>query len=97
MATIRIIQYLRPNRREAYVYADIPDELQDLAGELVISCEQIPPDKAMIYAHRKGESAEDELTELADNGPGENSPDKALERLIRRFEKKPFKPVLDDQ
>lgn len=97
MATIRFIQYLRPDRKEAYVYADIPDELQDLASSLIISCEYVSAEHAMIYAHRKGESEEDELTELADNGPGDNSPDIALERLIRRFEEKPFKPFLDNQ
>ena len=86
MAEILITQYLRPYGREAIVRAFVPDELAEIAQSLVISCEQVTPDKALIYAHRKGESDEDELTELADNGPGENSPDKALERLIRRFE-----------
>ena len=96
MAVIRITQYLRPSGNPALIMADIPDELADLAGELVLSCEALPDMHVVIYAHRKTESAEDELTEIADNGPGENSPDKALERLIRRFQKKPFKPVLED-
>jgi hypothetical protein len=96
MAEILIIQYLRPHGREAIVRAYIPDELVELVGNLVISGEQVPTDKVIIYAHRKGESEEDELTELADNGPGENSPDIALERLIRRFKNKPFKPFTED-
>jgi hypothetical protein len=95
MAIINITQYLRPSGKPALVMAYIPDELADLAGELEISCEALPDKHVVIYAHRKAESAEDELTEIADNGPGENSPDKALERLIRRFEKKPFKPFLE--
>ena len=75
--------------------ASIPDELADMASGLEISCELLPTDRVRIYAHRKGESAEDELTEMAENGPGENTPDIALERLIRRFEPKPFKPFLE--
>ena len=96
MAVIRITQYLRPNGKRAEIPVDIPDELKEIADGLEISCELIPTERVVIYAHRKGESAEDELTEMADNGPGNNTPKKALERLIRRFQKKPFKPVLED-
>ena len=85
MATIRITQYLRPNGRKAKIFADIPDELKGKADLLEISAEAVPGNMVMIYAHVKGQSAEDELTELADNGPGENSPNKALIRLINRF------------
>ena len=95
MAIIRITQYLRPSRKRAVIPVDIKDELKEIAEGLEISCELIPIERVVIYAHRKGESAEDELTEIADNGPGENSPNKALERLIRRFEKKQFKPFLE--
>ena len=85
MATIRITQCLRPNGRKAKIFADIPDELKGKADLLEISAEAVPGNMVMIYAHVKGQSAEDELTELADNGPGENSPNKALIRLINRF------------
>ncbi len=85
MKTVRIYQFIRPFGVKRLLYADIPDELEETANGLEISAELITPDKVMIYAHRKGESEEDELTELADNGPGRNSPLKALERLIRRF------------
>lgn len=85
MATIRITQRLRPNGRKAKIFADIPDELKGKADLLEISAEAVPGNMVMIYAHVKGQSAEDELTELADNGPGENSPNKALIRLINRF------------
>lgn len=96
MAVIRITQYIRPHGRKAVIPVDITDGLKEIADGLVISCEALPDMHVVIYAHRKEQSAEDELTEIADNGPGENSPDKALERLIRRFEKKPFKPFLED-
>lgn len=85
MATIRITQRLRPNGRKAKIFADIPDELKGKADLLEIRAEAVPGNMVMIYAHVKGQSAEDELTELADNGPGENSPNNALIRLINRF------------
>ncbi len=95
MVVIRITQYLRPNGKRAVIPVDIKDELKEIAEGLEISCELIPIERVVIYAHRKGESAEDELTEMADNGPGDNTPTMALERLIRRFEKKQFKPFLE--
>ena len=85
MATIRITQFLRPNGRKAKIFADIPDELKGKGDLLEISAEDVPGNRVMIYAHVKGQSEEDELTELADNGPGDNSPNAALERLIKRF------------
>ena len=85
MKTVRISQFIRPFGTNRLVYADIPDELEETANGLKISAEMITPDKVMISAHRKGESEEDELTELADNGPGRNNPQEALARLIRRF------------
>ena len=88
MAVIRITQYLRPSGKRAVMPVDIKDELKEIADGLVISCEALPDMHVAIYAHRKEQSAEDELTEIADNGPGENSPDIALERLIRRFGRK---------
>ena len=88
MKTIRITQYLRPSGHKAMIYAEVPDELAELAGTLSISAELVTPTKVMIYAHRKGESEEDELTEIADNGPGDNDPPQALIRLIKRFEKR---------
>lgn len=85
MKTVRISQFIRPFGGKILSYVDIPDELEETANGLEISAEMITPDKVMIYAHRKGESEEDELTELADNGPGRYNPQEALARLIRRF------------
>ena len=89
MKTIIITQYLRPNGKKADIFAQVPDDLYELAMSLSISCELLPTDIVAIYAHRRGESAEDELSEMASNGPGSNSPEKALERLIRRFKTTP--------
>ena len=88
MAIINITQYLRPNGKRAEIPVDIKDELKEIAEGLEISCEALPHNRVIIYAHRITESAEDERSEVADNGPGDNSPEEALERLIRRFERK---------
>ena len=85
MKAIRITQFIRPNRKRAIIYADVPDELYGKAMLLDISCERITPTEVAIYAHVKGESEEDELSEIAFNGLGDNSPNAALERLIKRF------------
>ena len=95
MAIIRITQYLRPNGKKAVIPVDIPDELTEIAEGLEISCEAIPPTQCIIYAHRKGEGDEDDRSEIGTNGSTTNNPTMALERLIRRFEKKPFKPFLE--
>lgn len=85
MKPIRITQFIRPNARRAEIYADVPDELYEKAMLLEISCERITETEVAIYAHVKGESEEDELSEIAHNDPGDNSPNAALERLIKRF------------
>ena len=85
MKAIRITQFIRPNRRRAIIYADVPDELYEKAMLLDISCERITETEVAIYAHVKGESEEDELSEIGEILSRDNGPDKALIRLIRRF------------
>lgn len=96
MAVINITQFIRPDGKRAEIPVDIPDELKGIAEGLEISCEGLTNQRMVVYAHRRGEDGADELTELADAKVGDNQPAKALERLIRRFEKKPFKPALED-
>lgn len=85
MAIIRLTQFLRPSGKRAEIYADIPDELKQKADLLEISCERVDNYHIAIYAHAKGQSEEDEYSEMANNGPGENNPTDALIRLINRF------------
>jgi len=47
----------------------------------------------LTIEHKKGDVA----IEVCDNGPGENSPRAALERLIRSFTAEKFKFFLYDQ
>lgn len=76
---------LHPGRKRAEILAEVPDELHGKAMLLNISCEKIDPEHMIIYAHVKGESGEDELSEIGEIGSRDNGPDKALIRLIRRF------------
>ena len=85
MKAIRITQFIRPNGRKAEIFTGIPDELYEKAMLLDISCEKITETEVAIYAHVKGESEEDELSEIGEIGSRDNGPDKALIRLIRRF------------
>ena len=95
MAVIRITQYIGPSRKRVEILVDIPDELKETAEGLEIGCEALTGQRIAIYAYRRGEEWEDRLTEIADLKTGDDQPAKALERLIRRFQKKPFKPFLE--
>lgn len=96
MAVIRITQYIGPSRKRAEIPVDIPDELKETAEELEIGCEALTGQRIAVYAYRRGKEWEDRLTEIAEITAGDDQPAKALERLIRRFQKKPFKPFLED-
>ena len=85
MKNIIITQFLRPNGKRAMILAQVPDELHGKAMLLDISCEQIDEKYVAIYAHVKGASEEDELSEIAEIGSKTNGPQQALERLINRF------------
>ena len=85
MKNIIITQWLRPDRKRAEIFAQVPDELHGKAMLLDISCEQIDEQHAAIYAHVKGGSEEDERSEIAELGSKTNGPQQALERLINRF------------
>lgn len=82
---VRLTQYLRPNGRTTDLIATIDKEHADKAADLILSCELVPPQNVMIYGRKKGPLEEAELTELGFNGPGDNSPNKALCRLIDRL------------
>lgn len=94
MKTVWITQYMQPNGRKMQVGTEMPDEVAEMAKGLDLSCELMPndPKRVVLYAKPKGTDPDDyvdggklvERNEIADNSPGENSPVKALERLIRR-------------
>lgn len=82
---VKITQYLRPNGKKRIVIADIDKEHADKAKGLILSCELLPINKLLIYGRKKGQTEEEEITEMANNGPGENDPNTALCRLIDRL------------
>ena len=82
---VKILQYLRPNGLVRTVIADIDKEHADKAKNLRLSCECLPTGQIMIYGRRYDQTDEEELTEMADNGPGNNTPNDALIRLIDRL------------
>jgi hypothetical protein len=86
MGTVKLTQFVHPfgNREETSV--ELPDDACEMAKEQVLLCEMMPNDysKVVFYSRKKEWEEEDEDCEIADNGPGDNSPKNALDRLIRR-------------
>ena len=82
---VKITQFLRPDDRRRTVIADIDKDHADKAKDLILSCELLPVNQVLIYGRKKDQTEEEEITEMADNGPGENSPTVALYRLIDRL------------
>ena len=88
MKTIEIVQYLKPSGNPALIFTEVPDELFEIAKDLIISGEWITPTQIVLYAHRKGEPEEDELSEIAEYGTKNGNPQQALISLIKRFERR---------
>ena len=82
---VRIRQYLRPKGNMRIVIAKIDKERAEKAKKLRISCECLPTNEIVIYGRHNTETEEEEITEIATNGPGENEPNIALCRLIDRL------------
>ena len=82
---VRIRQYLRPNGNTRTVIATIDKDRAEKAKNLRISCECFPTGEIVIYGRHNTETEEEEITEIATNGPGENDPNTALCRLIDRL------------
>ena len=86
MGIVKLTQFIHPfgHREEASV--ELPEEICELAESQVLSCEMMPNNysKVVFYSRKKEWEEEDEVCEIADNGPGANNPKNALERLIRR-------------
>jgi len=82
---VEIIQFLRPGGRRRRMLADVGEDLAAKAKDLIISTEELGNGEVAIYARRKGESEEEECLELAENGPGKNSPTEVLKRMIEHY------------
>lgn len=82
---VEIIQFLRPNGRRRRMLAEVGEELAAKARGLIVSVEELGTGEVAIYVRRKGESEEEERLELAENGPGKNSPTEVLKRMIEQY------------
>jgi len=82
---VEIIQFLRPDGKRRRMSAFLGEEFVKMAEDLILSAEDLGNGKVSIWARKTGQPEEQELIEIADNGPGKNSPDNCLKRLINRI------------
>lgn len=82
---VEIIQFLRPNGRRRRMLADVGEELAMKAKDLIISAEELQTGQVAIYIRRKKGTGKSERCEIAENGPGENSPTEVLKRMINEY------------
>jgi len=81
---VEVIQFLRPDAKRRRMIAPVGKDLAEKAKNLILSAEQLRTGKIAIYARKIGESEENEKMDLANNGPGINSPANVLKKLIRK-------------
>lgn len=81
---VEVIQFLRPDGRRRRMAAMVGEEYSLMAVDLVLSAEELTTGRVAIYARKIDEPEENETTEIAENGPGENSPTDCLIRVIKR-------------
>jgi len=88
---VEIIQFMRPDGRRRRMLAEVGEELAAKAKNLIISAEELGIGKVSIFIRRKGDPEEAEHLDLAENGPGKNSPTEVLKRMIERYGAPPAK------
>lgn len=82
---VEVVQYLRPNGRTRLMYVDVGEDYAARAVGLRLSAEELGTGQVAVYAKRNGEPTGKERSEIAENGPGPNSPANALKRLIDKL------------
>ena len=78
MKEITITQYLRPDGTPREMKAEVPDEYAARAEGMTLSSEVLTTGEVALYARWANQPEEDELSELATNGPGDRDPTKML-------------------
>lgn len=81
---VEVIQLLRPDGRRRRMAAMIGEEYAAMAEDLILSAEELTTGEVAIYARKIGDPEESEAVEIAENGPGDNSPIDCLIRVIKR-------------
>ena len=81
---VEIIQFLRPDGKRRRMAVSVGIEFAKKASNLILSAEELTTGEIAIYVRKISESEEKEIMEIAENGPGENSPSECLKKLIKR-------------
>ena len=79
---VEIIQFLRPNGKRRRMTTKLGVELAKKANGIILSCEELTTGQVAIYGRKIGQPIESEYMLLASNGPGDNSPDNVLTKVI---------------
>lgn len=82
---VEIIQFLRPDGKRRRMGAMVGEEFVKMAEDLILSAEELTTGEIAVYARRKDEPKEKEISEIAANGPGPNNPTECLKRLIKKL------------
>jgi hypothetical protein len=80
---VEVIQFLRPDGRRRRALAPVGKELVDLAKDMVLSAEELTTFEIAVHVRFKNEPKEQEIMEIANNGPGKKSPTEVLKKLIK--------------
>ena len=81
---VELTQYLPPNGKKKKCFAKVGKRYVDMAKDMELSCEILGTGEIALYANYKDDPPENEGLELANNGPGKNSPKNKLKELIYR-------------
>lgn len=81
---VEIIQFLRPDGQRRRMSAFVGEDIAKIAENQILSAEQLVTGEIAIYSRLVGEPDEKEIVEIAENGPGENSPTNVLKKLIEK-------------
>lgn len=82
---VELTQYLPPNGLTRIVRATVGEEYAKKAEGLIFSTEVLATGVVVVYGRKVGQSEENEISEFAENGPGENNPTAVLKRVIDRL------------
>ena len=88
---VEIIQFLRPGGKRRRMAATVGADTVRRADDLIISAEELITGEVALYGRKIGEKKENEIVLLAENRPGEKSPNVILTQLIKELTKKEVK------
>jgi len=84
---VEVTQYLRPNGMPRQTFAPVGEDYVKKAEGMIFTAEVLTTWKVVIYGRRIGQPVDEEVSEIAENSPGPNTPLEALRRIIDRLAK----------